>query len=631
MRRANSRSDGTFTGTIQRTARGYAGVLLRAVFRKTSQSKWQQVAQGISYLLGFSGKVSNLSVSSPDDLDRPFHYSYSYVLKNYGDWAHHRIPDALPPFGMPAVKKKNASTPIDFGAPTNFVFTSKIELPKGFVPALPDPVDLKSDFADYHSSYIFKAGVLTVERDLSVKVREIPAAGRADYRKFQKGVSGDETQMIALSTGPGAPLHAVNPKVLKIFQQALQAYQDRDLQTAEDLSEQTLKLDPQFAKAWVMQAILHGDRAEYEECYADLHKAIKLSPSDPFAYSVLARTLMYQGKNKQAIEVWRELLKLKPHDGSVHYTLGALLLAEKQYSQAAPELEAAVTAGTGSSGTELKLARAYMGMGDAAKAAGAYKKAAAADPSPRVWERAASSLAKFNSTLPEAQHYAESAVKADEAQSAKIDIKTAGSSELRLMSSLATAWESLGGIDLKENHLAAAVKYLQAAWDLSQQSDYADRLGHVYEKLGHKEEAVRMYTEAIKASGGHNPDARSRLSHLLSKRAYEIKLASIKANIETSQNGRVELGRISKATGSADFLVLFAPGPKLEGWKYVDGDPHFKTLGSALSRARFPVVFPDSAPAKILRRGALVCIGTTYGCDFTLEPLEAPHAWTPSP
>ncbi len=63
---------------FDRTERGDAEVLFRAVFRKVPETQWKDLAQGISYASGFGGTVSDVTASSPTDIENPFHMSYSY-------------------------------------------------------------------------------------------------------------------------------------------------------------------------------------------------------------------------------------------------------------------------------------------------------------------------------------------------------------------------------------------------------------------------------------------------------------------------------------------------------------------------------------------------------------------------
>jgi tetratricopeptide (TPR) repeat protein len=621
-------SDGTFTGKIQRTARGYTGLVLQLLFRNASQDQWQKLVQGISSLIGFGGTVSNVTTSSTDDIDHPFSYSYNYTRKNYGDWADDKTVAALPPFGLPDAKesKGKVPAPIYFNGPSNFLYTSKIDLPKGYAPQLPKPIDLKFDFADYHSSCTFKNGVLTISRTLSIKTDELPAASRKEYAKLEKTVSNDERQFITLDHGQPTAQAAINPEALKMYNQAMQTARLGDRRDAEDLIQRALRLDPKFERAWVVEGEFHEFRGETDEGIADLRKAIALNPKDPLPYRGLAFILVNQGKRKEAIQTLQNLLKLDPKDGPAQVMLGKLFLDSGEYVKALPQFEKALPAEQGNPLLEVDVALAYTGMGDGAKAAEAFKKATADDPTRRIWNKAAKSLAKFDQQLPEAQHYAEMAVKDDEAKAAKIEIANAGSDDLTLMGNMASDWDALGWVYFKEKNLVEARKYLAAAWNLSQAESVGDHLGQIYEKLGNKQEAIKMYEMACGSTPiGGKSDARTRLSRLLGVPGNKLDLRLFQAGQENIKGLKVKLGRISSAEGSAEVLILFSPGSKIVGLKFTSGDAPLKTLGNAIRSARYHIMFPDSSTTQILRHGVLVCVGRSFGCDLTLTTERPAH------
>lgn len=616
--------DGTFTGKIDRSSRGYSGVLMRLVFRNISESQWQKAAQAISRLSGFGGKVSNVTASSAEDIDHPFHFSYSYVRKNYGDWKDHKIVPALPPLLMPDAKKSKGKTPtpIYLDGPSDFKYTSKIELPKGYSPQLPKPVNVKFDFGEYHATYTFEKGDLITKRDLTIKARKLPASNRKEYLKLRRAVTSDEGQFITLNTGPSSNTGPVNPQAVELLKQAMHAMQIQDVSGAEDLVRQALKLDPKFDRTWTLEGDIHLMRGEYKEGYADLRKAIALNPNDLMPYWDLAQALESQGKHREAIQPLQKVVELVPNNSQAHLQLGRDLLAVKEYAMALPQLQAVMAMGQGSPSLEMSIARAYAGAGDATKAADAFKKVAADNPSSSVWKQAAKSLAKFKGQLPVAQHYAEMAVKADEAEAAKLTIANASAADFSLMRSLASDWDTLGWVYFKENSLTEAEKYLQAAWSLSQYSEVGDHLGQVYEKLGNRQAAIKMYASAGASSDPGSYDARTRLSHLLGNQASKVKAAVHEAGFGNTSGLRVQLGKLSRVTGYADFLILFSSGSKVDGLKFTSGNQQLKTAGKAISSAKFHVLFPDNSPTRILRQGALVCIGQNFGCHFTLSPLD---------
>ena len=68
---------GTLEGKVERTVQGDdSEVLLRMAFRRVPMPQWKDLIQQISYGSGFAGDVSEVTASSPEKTDEPFHFSY---------------------------------------------------------------------------------------------------------------------------------------------------------------------------------------------------------------------------------------------------------------------------------------------------------------------------------------------------------------------------------------------------------------------------------------------------------------------------------------------------------------------------------------------------------------------------
>ncbi len=87
----------------------------------------------------------------------------------------------------------------------------------------------------------------------------------------------------------------------------------------------------------------------------------------------------------------------------------------------------------------------------------------------------------------------------------------------------------------------------------------------------------------------------------------------------------VKVGKLSTKAGSAEFWLLLGPGGKAEDVKFISGVESFRSLTKSIAALKFRVILPEGAPAKLLRRGVLVCVGGDYGCDFTLQDPRTVH------
>jgi hypothetical protein len=192
--KASLDDQGTLTGDAERTiGQSDFEVLLRSNFRSLAMPQWKDLVQRISYSSGFGGDVSQVSVTPPEDLSRPFRISYKYNRKNYSDWDDHRIGPPLPFIYLPEVKDddKTPTTPLWLGVPGEVVFRSSVVLPKGYSLEVPKNVDLKEDFAEYHATYSLNESTFTTERHLTFSVSELPVSTYAKYKAFRKQVNED--------------------------------------------------------------------------------------------------------------------------------------------------------------------------------------------------------------------------------------------------------------------------------------------------------------------------------------------------------------------------------------------------------------------------------------------------------
>ncbi len=292
-------NDGTFTAKMQDTAGGVNGLILRIVFRAVPEANWKEVVERIARLEGYGGTVSDVSVSSPEDAGHPFNYSYNYTRKDFPDWKNSRLAVGLPPMRLPEASddKKKADQPVILGFVVENHEHATIKLPEGYVPTLPDRIDLVKPYAEYHASYTFANGALEVERDLITKKTEVAAADRKDYRDFYKAVSDDESRYIDLgNSAHPAPSEAGTEEFQKLVRQVYSEAHQHHLHAALETANQALRLNPNSAYAWEVVAAVHMDLKEADQAIAAARKAVKIGPGDLKASTFLASMLRKGGR-----------------------------------------------------------------------------------------------------------------------------------------------------------------------------------------------------------------------------------------------------------------------------------------------------------------------------------------------
>jgi tetratricopeptide (TPR) repeat protein len=191
---------------------------------------------------------------------------------------------------------------------------------------------------------------------------------------------------------------------------------------------------------------------------------------------------------------------------------------------------------------------------------------------------------------------------------------------------LAAYWDTLGWVYFHLGQLAEAEKYLNAAWNLSLDSMDADHLGQVYEKEGKKHDAILAYSNAVSAS--HLPDhARERLAELQRGEPSPRFAKSGELNLQDHRTFNLtKFPNKPSKHATAEFFILFAPGPKVAAVKFISGSQELRDAGPELAAAKIAAVFPSDHPAQIIRRGVLDCEPEVAGCVFVLFPPNDVHS-----
>jgi tetratricopeptide (TPR) repeat protein len=636
--------NGTFDAKVEDSMRGDREIPIRSAFRHVPQSQWKDLVQEISQALGFAGTVSEVSASTPEMTIEPFHFSYTYNRKNYPDWSNHQFTVPGLPFYMPQLKD-DATDSVWLSSPEEIVSDSRVELPKGYSPQIPSNVNLKYDFAEYHATYSQDHGVLTAKRRLLIKLHEVPVAEFDDYRNFVKNLQNDVYQYVQASAGPETIPHSLEegaefrasieslpdssiPDANQLEQDALSAMKTFNVTSAEDNFKKAVAQDPKFTRAWLRLAVLYAGLAATDNAITTFRKAVDSNPSLATPRRILAFVLMRLNRPIDAIKAWQDLLKISPGDSDAGANLGLLLTMQKRYSEAVPYLEAAAQK-TNSLVAQNRLGFAYLQSGQTEKGTATLEKVLASNPKPEMFNDIAYELAESNASLTKALEFAQKAVDEEEEQSYDVDISNLVPEDLTRTGRIGAFWDTLGWVYFRLGRLDEAESYLNAAWLLSQAAVPGDHLGQVYEQRQKTEKAIHMYRLALatlgtRASGDSAAETRHRLEHLTRTKVPTSlqELGSSTGGSELSQLRSVKLKRLVSGSASADFFLLFGPGPKIEDVQFISGSEKLKSAGPALSEAKFQVAFPEGSSARVVRRAMLVC-STVTGCQAVLLTTDS--------
>jgi len=582
---------GTFEAKMEWSFRGDAELLYRLAFRQAGQPQWKDVAQQFSSGVGFGGTVSDVTAASPEATDTPFKLDYTYTRKEYGDWPNRSIVSPLPFLFLPPVPDDadKKSNPIKLGTPQEWSYQGTMKLPPHSASRAAAPVDLHEDFADYHSSYSVSDGVMHFERRLVTKTREIPPSKIEAYGKFVKTVSDNEGTFVSLRGADiASPDAAGSPEAQTLYEQGAQAWRQGNMSAAADAFQRAVEKDPKFSQGWWWLGAAHLQMRDADQGIEEMKKSITLDPGEVSNYKYLASTLMGMHREEEALEIWKKFEKESPVDPDGPSNIGSILMRQKHYTEAIAALEVAAKLSPNAN-VRLQIADAYFLSGNKEKGIAAIKEVVDKDPTALTLNDAAYALADNNLLLDDALRYAKEAVEGAEADTSDIDLDNLTLKDLQTVPVLAAYWDTLGWVHFRMGHFEEAEGYLRPAWNLTQDPVIADHLQQVYDKQKKKRDVPRD-TQALQ-------------------------------NLRT-----VKLGKLANKHASAEFFLLFAPGPKVVDTKFISGSPELADVGKKLAAAKFEVPFPENADVQIIRRGILDCEPELPGCVFVLVPPRYVHS-----
>jgi len=621
---------GKLSAQAHLTLRGDSEMLFRFMFRRTPQKNWKDLGRYLSMLSGVGGDVTDIKPTEPSDLEKPFEVSYNVSRDDFLDWSSKKLKVELP---LPSVHlsraaspKKENSKPIPLGAPIDITYRLKLNLPAKYQTRLPLPLNVTRDYADYRSTYKLEGNTLLAERTLHVRRHELPAERLQDYQAFVAAARADEAQTLSLETEvAGTPTIPDSVKVDDLIQAAQAAMKNQNYSATEQLLKRVLEKDPKQREVRRDLGYALFAQQKYDEAIKVLGEQAKINPFDNYVYNLLGRIYWAQQDYTHAETSFRKQLEIAPLDQFAHANLGQMLVEWRKYKEAVPELESAISLNPESEMLHISLGRAYLSQGETQKGIQSFDQAVKLAPGPLVWNDVAYFLAVSNVQLDKAQQYAESATTAVANSLRNVEVDNLTLEELGTVSSLAAYWDTLGWVYFQKGDLDTAEKYIKASWATQQHSEVGYHLGQILEKRGKTEDAIRLYSLAVIASRVV-PEARESLDRLAGKDKSEGLIG--KAREETSDRSAIKLGALLpdiKETVEGEFYVVLTPGTsrvaQVSEVKFIHGNEKLKPLVTQLKSAHFDFMFPDAAPTKVVRRGALLCTPKPGQCSFfMLQP-----------
>jgi tetratricopeptide (TPR) repeat protein len=612
---------GKLSATLRYFLRGDNEYALRVAFRRTPETQWKELGRTIAALDGIKGEITNVKPSNPTDTEKPFELDLDFAQANYLDWSSKKSKVGVPllAIGLPDASA-DSTDPIHLGSPLDVTMDLKMTLPANFSARAPVAVSVDRDYAEFKSSYHFENHVLSAQRSLNFKMRELPAARVSDYLAFTRAVESDETQLLVVeNSSSGAPAIPATASADELLEAGIAALNAGNAREAMPLLQHAVEMDPKSKQGWSDLGLAYLRLGQFDEAADAFQKQIAANPSDEHVYNYLGLTLQQQQKFPEAADAFKKQIQMNPLDPIAHAALGALFLEQHKYSEAVPELDKATVLAPDNAELEVSLGQALLNIGEKDKALEAFEKGVDIAQTPAIWNNVAYALAEHSLELDKAAQYAESAIAATAANLRNVELSRLSLDDLNQVASIGVYWDTLGWVNFRKGDLDQAERYIRAAWLLSQHGEVGDHLAQIYEKRGEKEKAARMYAAAIAAPHAV-PETRARLIVLLGGNAGIDELVA-KSKPELTKVRVFPAGDLLKENARADFFVLLSPGaknPKVESVKFISGSQDLRPFAEKLRVLDFGPMFPDASPAKIVRRGTLACNAATGTCTFTL-------------
>lgn len=666
-------SFGRLQGKFSFSVTGETAVIFRTALRLVPQAYWSKISDKVvSSLIGSEAKVSDFHFDDPAALDQPVKYEAQFSDPNFLDLSKKDAALALPSTGidLPLVAEpyKDDTDPIKFNFIGDETVSWKIQLPAQLTAALPLPVHMTRDYADYQSNYTAAGDGVTIERHFLLRKAEIPSARFDDFQSFRNTVTDDEKQTITFSNS--SPTNGAVPSGMSaddLYQTALDAEKTGNWMQAAQFYAATAAKDPDRENVWNALGNAYNILRAYNQAIPALEKAIAKNPFDPYAYNNLGQAYRGLGRYDDATKEYQKQIEINPLDQYAHANLAGVYQMQKKYDLAQKEYQTALKIAPNNVGLNIGLGHADLGLHQDDAALEAFQKALEKLPSPVTWNDVAYFLADNGSHLDLAEQYSRNSIRTVEAQLDAASLDTVGPVQAGLVASLSAFWDTMGWIKFKQGDMKAAEAYIHAAWMLEDAADVGDHLGQIYEKEGRRSDAIHAYALALDCLPPL-PETRTRLASLVGDAKVDAEKDSARPDLSARRS--LKLPNPQKIDATAEYWILLSPGSQpnsstVEAAKFIAIDDNYEkpaTANSAAAKssagnsqvdaaksngapdaklqatlaayatslraAKFPYFFPAGEVTKIVLRGVLACSNITHSCTFTPFPADQTYRTT---
>ena len=617
---------GALDSSVEILADGDSAVPLRMVFRATPQADWQRIGQRMAAYQGYRGEVRDLDVNGLEEPEKPLRVRFKIHEDSYFSvTSSNRDLYVLPLLALRPLPKKKPGQPLDIGPAIETHSKAHLQFASNYTLRLPPDVSIVREYGQYSLSYRATNNVLEADRTFIVKANQVPGSRRPDVESLRSVATNYVGQSIGCDVRPAAKAAVASPVPAtgtpqELRKAATKAMAQRDFKNASELWKRVVEQRPDSEDAWDELGRAYSGLGDHAAAVAAYRKQVEVNAFHKRAYNDLGSELRQEGKYEDALAAYGKQLENVPVDSNARKTHGLLLLQLKRNKEALDDLEKASSSTPDDPEVELALAQLYSWMGNQEKArARLISVVGIAAPAPGGdWF----SAALRDDIDPE--QTLQDARKIVDGISDQFDAGAYDDNPPEVFSAmyfLALEWARIGWANCLKGDRVEGMRYLEAAWNLSQSGAVANRMARVYQKAGDATKAKHLLLVAVAAGGADADLSRAQLAKLAAGRAADLDVT--KGQAELAQMQSVKLRGLTLNSGQAEFILVFDGSSRPQRAEFHGGTPDMRNAETILTDSDYPVSFPENTSVKIVRRGVLSC--SASGCALVLKPLDSAH------
>lgn len=143
---------------------------------------------------------------------------------------------------------------------------------------------------------------------------------------------------VAASTGEAAAQSKKattgSKKIEALYKKAAEAMNEKEYETAMELFDQIIEIDPNQDGAWGLKAWLHNNAKEFKQGEKAAKKAVAINDNNAFAWYELGYAQINLKKLEAATESFEKVIEVNPNYWQAYDTLALVLKAQGQEDDA---------------------------------------------------------------------------------------------------------------------------------------------------------------------------------------------------------------------------------------------------------------------------------------------------------